>query len=91
MQDREQYIKRLEANDRSSRMEHAIMSGVVWGGFMTFLAYDGFMEIIGRPDDPEALLVGLIGLVVGPTVAFIREKRKQQQEIKNIDLADHSQ
>ncbi len=78
-QDREQHIKKLEEQVRQNSMNNALLSGVYWGGLITPLAYAGINQLIGRQTYNETLFISFTGVFVGPTVAFIRERRKQKR------------
>lgn len=78
--DREQYIKQLEDEVKNHRMSDALMGGIFWGGFMPPVVYEAVNQLIGRETGGESLLLCLAGAVAGPTIAFIREKRRQKRE-----------
>lgn len=79
--DREQYIRKLEGEVRRNRLGNAVLNGIIWGGVMPPLAYEGINQLIGRQTYSEGILLCLAGGIVGPTVAFIRERRRQKQEV----------
>lgn len=71
----------LRKKDRENRIMYALTGGAFWGAFIPTVGYSSVLQLFGRTTGIETLAITGIGLIAGPTVAFIREKRRQKEEV----------